>query len=284
MKILICASVKKQKSIGVLPNVVDALQKFDNEIYMLSDVKNSYSDKRVIYSENEEIIESCDVILTVGGDGAILKWGKKAAKYDKPLIGINTGRLGFMTTLEADNLDKLSILNKGNYSVSRRMMMNAEIMAGGRKINETALNDVVLFKDISSKLPEYIVKINGKTVTKIRADGLIFSTPTGSTAYALSAGGTIIEPTVECIQLTTLCAHSLFNRPMIFSGNDVISVSCRQYEGSQANITVDGEAPIPFCEGDELMLTKSDKALRLIDIDGNSFYEAVRDKLMTPIK
>ena len=284
MKILICASVKKQKSIGVLPNVVDALQKFDNEIYMLSDVKNSYSDQRVIYSENEGIIESCDVILTVGGDGAILKWGKKAAKYDKPLIGINTGRLGFMTTLEADNLDKLSILNKGNYSVSRRMMMNAEIMAGGRKINETALNDIVLFKDISSKLPEYIVKINGKTVTKIRADGLIFSTPTGSTAYALSAGGTIIEPTVECIQLTTLCAHSLFNRPMIFSGNDVISVSCRQYEGSQANITVDGEAPIPFCEGDELMLTKSDKALRLIDIDGNSFYEAVRDKLMTPIK
>lgn len=284
MKILICASVKKKKSIDVMPDVVNALLKFDNEIYMLSDIKNSYSDPRVFYCENEDIVENCDFILTVGGDGAILKWGKRAAKFDKPLIGINTGRLGFMTTLEPDSIDKLSILNTGDFSVSKRMMMNTEIKAGGRTINETALNDVVLFKDVSSKLPEYIVKINGKIVTKIRADGLIFSTPTGSTAYALSAGGTIIEPTIECIQLTTLCAHSLFNRPMIFSGNDEISVSCRQYEGSQANITVDGEAPIPFCEGDELMLTKSDKALRLIDIDGNSFYEAVRDKLMTPIK
>ena len=284
MKILICASVKKQKSIDVLPEVVDALLKYENEIYMLSDIKRSYFDERVSYYENEDIIGACDLIMTVGGDGAILKWGKRAAKYDKPLIGINTGRLGFMTTLEPDSLHKLSILMAGTYSVSRRMMMNSKIKAVGKTINNTALNDVVLFKDISSKLPEYIVKINGKTVTKIRADGLIFSTPTGSTAYALSAGGTIIEPTVECIQLTTLCAHSLFNRPMIFSGNDIISVSCRQYEGSQANITVDGGEPIPFSEGDELILTKSDKALRLIDIDGNSFYEAVRDKLMTPIK
>ena len=284
MKILICASVKKQKSIDTMPQVVDVLLEYDNEIYMLSDIRESYYDKRIIYSESEDIIENCDLILTVGGDGAILKWGKRAAEYDKPLIGINTGRLGFMTTLEPDKLEKLSFLMSGAYSVSRRMMMNAEIISGDSETNNTALNDVVLFKDVSSKLPEYIVRINGKTVTKIRADGLIFSTPTGSTAYALSAGGTIIEPTVECIQLTTLCAHSLFNRPMIFSGNDVISVSCRQYEGSQANITVDGGNPVPFGEGDELILTKSDKALRLIDIDGNSFYEAVRDKLMTPIK
>ena len=284
MKILICASVKKQKSIDILPDVVDALLKFDNDIYMLSDIRNSYSDNRVTYFDSEDVIENCDLILTVGGDGAILKWGKRAAKYNKPLIGINTGRLGFMTTLEPDNLDRLSILKSGNYSVSRRMMMNAEIKSGENIINNTALNDVVLFKDVSSKLPEYIVRINGRIVTRIRADGLIFSTPTGSTAYALSAGGTIIEPTVECIQLTTLCAHSLFNRPMIFSGNDVISVSCRQYEGSQANITVDGGVPVPFSEGDELILTKSDETLRLIDIDGNSFYEAVRDKLMTPIK
>lgn len=284
MKILICASVKKQKSIDVLPDVVNALLSFDSEIYMLSDIRNSYCDDRVTYCDNEDIIGECDIILTVGGDGTILKWGKKAAFYDKLLIGVNTGRLGFMTTLEPESLDKLSILNTGEYSVSRRMLMNTEIRAGGRKENYTALNDVVLFKDVSSKLPEYIVRINGKIVTRIRADGLIFSTPTGSTAYALSAGGTIIEPTVECIQLTTLCAHSLFNRPMIFSGNDIISVSCKQYEGSQANITVDGGKPIPFSEGDEIILTKSDKSFRLIDIDGSSFYEAVRDKLMTPIK
>ena len=284
MKVLISTSTKKQKSLDVLPEVVDTLIKNGIGVCMLSDIYEFYSDERVSFSNDDGIIAECDIILTVGGDGTILKWGKKAAEYDKPLIGINTGRLGFMTAFECTELHKLSVLTTGNYSISKRMMINAEINKGGEKSDDTALNDIVLFKDINSKLPEYIVRINGTIVSKIRADGLIFSTPTGSTAYALSAGGTIIEPTVECIQLTPLCAHSLFNRPMIFSGSDVISVSCKQYDGSQANISIDGNPGIPFNEGDELILKKSGKTLKLIDIDGNGFYEAVSSKLMTPIK
>lgn len=284
MKVLIVTSTKKQKSLDVLPDVVNTLIKNGIGVCMFSDIHEFYSDERVTFSSTDEIIRECDIILTVGGDGTILKWGKRAAEYDKPLIGINTGRLGFMTALECFELHKLSALTTENYSISKRMMINAEININGKKTEETALNDIVLFKDVNSKLPEYIVRINGTIVSKIRADGLIFSTPTGSTAYALSAGGSIIEPTVECIELTPLCAHSLFNRPMIFSGSDVISVTCKQYDGSQANITIDGNPGVHFNEGHELILKKSEKALKLIDIDGNGFYEAVSNKLMTPIK
>ena len=210
----------------------------------------------------------------------MLKWGKKAAFAGKPLIGINTGRLGFMTAVDSDCLDKLSALTDGSCTFSTRMMLSADL--SGEEI--TALNDIVLFKDVNSKLPEFTVRINGITVTKVRADGLIFSTPTGSTAYALSAGGPIIEPTVECIQLTHLCAHTLLNRPMIFSGTDVVTVSYAPYEGSRVNMSVDGAHGTEFPADAELVIRKSPVALRIAEIGERSFYSTVSEKLMTPLK
>jgi NAD+ kinase len=224
------------------------------------------------------------MLLTVGGDGMMLKWGREAAFADKPLVGINTGRLGFMTALDMDELDKLSALGTGKYSLSRRMMLSAKLKQGGVSRDITSLNDIVLFKDVNSKLPEFSVKINGTTVTRVRADGLIFSTPTGSTAYALSAGGPIIEPTVECIQLTFLCAHTLLNRPMIFSGNDTISVGYTAYEGSRVNMSVDGGSGVEIGADDEIVITKSSVKLAIVEIGEKSFYSAVGEKLMQPLK
>ena len=284
MRVLVCANFKKEKSLCVLPEVIDALCLSGITPIMEALAKEKFYDKRVTYCESAHIIRECDIVLTVGGDGTILKWGKKAAVCDKPLIGINTGRLGFMTSLEYNETDKLAALKNGNYTISRRMMMQAEIKTAAGSSKSVALNDVVIYKDINSKLPEFTVKINGITVSRIRADGLIFSTPTGSTAYALSAGGPIIEPTVECIQLTPLCAHTLFNRPMIFGGGDRISVSYASYDGSKVSISVDGNEGIAFAESDELIITKSESFLQLIDIGGSSFYNAVNTKLMRPLK
>lgn len=284
MRVLVCANFKKEKSLSVLPEVIESLCCFGITPIMQAAAKERFYDKRVTYSENADITGECDIVLTVGGDGTILKWGKKAAVCNKPLIGINTGRLGFMTSLEYNEPDKLAALKNGNYTISRRMMMQAQIITASGSSKSVALNDVVVFKDINSKLPEFTVKINGITVSRIRADGLIFSTPTGSTAYALSAGGPIIEPTVECIQLTPLCAHTLFNRPMIFGGGDTVSVSYASYDGSKVAISVDGDEGIDFGEKDELIITKSESFLQLIDIGGSSFYNAVNTKLMRPLK
>ncbi len=284
MKALVCTNFKKEKSLKVLPELIYALKTSNITAMMPDTAKTSFDSPNVTYIGDAEILTETDVFITVGGDGTILKWGKKAAILQKPLLGINTGRLGFMTALETNQFDKISALKTGEYHISRRMLMNGEFTVSGRTKHYLALNDIVFSKDSYSKLPEFTVKSNGATVSKIRADGLIFSTPTGSTAYALSAGGPIIEPTVECIELTPLCAHTLLNRPMIFSGNDTITVSFIGYEGSAVSASVDGDSGIKLSEGDLIKITKSDIYLNLIDISGSSFYNSVSDKLMQPLK
>ncbi len=284
MKALICTNFKKEKSIAVLPSLVERLASFSITPVMSEDVKKLYSNDKVSYCDETTALCDCSVFITVGGDGTILKWGKKAAALKKPLLGINTGRLGFMTALETDEFDKLLSLRDGNYHISRRMLMNAEFIGKNNKKQYIALNDIVLSKGSYSKLPEFNVEINGITVSRIRADGIIFSTPTGSTAYALSAGGPIIEPTIECMEMTPLCAHTLLNRPMIFSASDTITVSFKGYEGSDVTVSVDGDSGIVFSEGDVIRITKSDTVLQLIDINGDSFYNSVNNKLIQPLK
>ena len=284
MKALICTNFKKEKSIALVPKLIKALEKNGIVPMMPLNSREHFLSDDVVYADESDILTETDVFITIGGDGTILKWGKKAALLNKPLLGINTGRLGFMTALETDEFDKINVLKSGNYHISKRMLMNGVFSVSGKTKNYLALNDIVLSKDSYSKLPEFTVKINNIIVSKIRADGIIFSTPTGSTAYALSAGGPIIEPTVECIELTHLCAHTLLNRPMIFSGNDVITVSFSGYEGSSVSASVDGDSGIMLNEGDEIIIKKSDTYLNLIDISGGSFYNSVSNKLMQPLK
>jgi len=230
-------------------------------------------------------IHDCEVVITIGGDGTILEIGKQAAKANKPLLGINTGRLGFMATLEKDELNKLKRLKDGNYTISRRMLLDVNI--GGKACQ--ALNDVVLHRK-QTRLPDFSVYRNDVAedteILKFRADGIIISTPTGSTAYSLSAGGPIIEPEMECFLVTALCPHSLFNRPMIFSPNTPL---CVLFEN--VIVSVDGAAEQePQCNGlcsfptGKIIITKSSNYLDLIDINGNNFYESIHNKLMKPLK
>lgn len=284
MKAFICTNFKKEKSLKVLPELIYALNDSGIVPMMSDDSGAFFSSDSVIFSDENSLMNECDLFITVGGDGTILKWGKKAAMLGKKLLGINTGRLGFMTALEVNEFDKISKLKTGDYRISRRMLMNGGFIKKESNKNYIALNDIVLSKDSYSKLPEFVVQSNGVTVSKIRADGLIFSTPTGSTAYALSAGGPIIEPTIECIELTPLCPHTLLNRPMIFSGNDIITVSYNGYEGSAVSASVDGDSGIKFSEGEIIRITKSDIFLNLIDISGNIFYNSVNNKLIQPLK
>jgi len=217
--------------------------------------------------ERADSITDADVVITIGGDGTILRAGKEAAKFGKPLLGINTGRLGFMATLEKDDLDKLERLKTGDYSVSRRMLLDVN--------GSPALNDVVLYRG-ASRLPEFTVFRNEIEVLKIRGDGIIVSTPTGSTAYSLSAGGPIIEPELWCFLVTALNPHTLFNRPMIFSHDSQLRVVAKD-----VIVSIDG---VESKGSDEVVITKSEDYLDLIDIDGNSFYDSIHNKLMKPLK
>lgn len=274
MNIFICANVSKEKSAETVDVVMNKIKFIGFEV-------SGFSDSREVSPEAETLIRNCDMIITIGGDGTIIRWVRYAAKYEKPLLGINTGRLGFMTTLEYNDIDRLDRLKTEEYSITERMLLEVDCSNNG---TYTAVNDVVFTKNKYAKLPEFCVNVDGFEVTRIRADGIIFSTPTGSTAYSLAAGGPIIAPDAKCIEFTPLCAHSLFGRPMIFSSDSEISVSFKGYEKSGVIINVDGDDDLDFNENDIVKIRRSSLALKLVDIDGGGFYNAVHNKLMTPLK
>lgn len=228
--------------------------------------------------------KDCGFIVTVGGDGTILKWGKTAAEYDIPLLGVNMGRLGFMATVEPPDIQRIPDILSSELNISERLMLDCGIFRDDRKIfSESILNDVILSRSSQSKLPEFVVLCGDSEVSRVRADGVIISTPTGSTAYSLSAGGPIIAPDLNCIELTALCPHTLFNRPMIFSDKQVIIVKVNHYCNSHTSVIADGGKAVPFLDGDVLRLTRSARTLKLIEA-GEGFYGSIHNKLMTPIK
>lgn len=248
-----------------------------------------------VYGENSlnadklgaEVVETpalCHFIITVGGDGTILRWGKLAAECELPLLGVNMGRLGFMATLEPSEIDRIPELLKGDPAISRRILLKCELLREDKTVfSENLINDVIVSRSSRSKLPEYIVSVGDTEVSRTRADGVILSTPTGSTAYSLSAGGPILSPELECIEFTALCPHTLFNRPMIFSDKQPVTVTVRNYQNSKATFSVDGGKSIPFLDGDLLRLTRSEYNLEIIET-GEGFYGAIHNKLITPMK
>lgn len=281
MRVLIGCNIRKDGSAELAAELIALLRKngFEPCVYG--------SDSEYAETLGADIVESpkiCGFIITVGGDGTILKWGKTAAEFDIPLLGVNMGRLGFMATVEPHEIGVIPELLKGDYKVSRRILLECKVFREEREIfSERVLNDVILSRSSVSKLPEYVVNCGEAEVSRVRADGIIFSTPTGSTAYSLSAGGPILSPDLECIELTALCPHTLFNRPMLFSDKQIITARVNHYQNSKATFSVDGGSGIPLLDGDVLQIMRSRKSLSLIET-GSGFYGAIHNKLMAPFK
>lgn len=284
LKIVLFPNFGKKNALSTAIKCCDILNDLGTEIFAADCYKTEFAEKNFVkFGKIEEIAEKCDIIIAIGGDGTILKASAYASSFNKPLMGINTGRLGFMASMEIDELDMLSRLKTRDYTVETRMMIDAAVMRDSKIISEhTALNDVVISRPYS-KITDYTVFTDGIAVSSIRSDGMVFATPTGSTAYALSAGGPILEPCTECIQLTPICPHSLFSRTMVFTAERTLEV--RHYaEDDLVYFSVDGKKNCQILKNDTLIIKKSLKKLRLIDIKGNSFFNAVNNKLMNPIK
>lgn len=281
MRVLIGCNIRRDGSAELAAELVTLLRK-SGFIPCVYGKDSEYADR--IGADIVESPKICSFIITVGGDGTILKWGKTAAEFDIPLLGVNMGRLGFMATVEPHEIGIIPELLKGNHTVSRRILLNCKVFREEREIfSESVLNDVILSRSSVSKLPEYVVNCGEAEVSRVRADGIIFSTPTGSTAYSLSAGGPILSPDLECIELTALCPHTLFNRPMLFSDKQIITARVNHYQNSKATFSVDGGSGIPLMEGDILQIMRSRLSLSLIET-GSGFYGAIHNKLMAPFK
>lgn len=279
--------------IAVLPN----FSKKDADIYtakVISEILSLNSDVLMLFKDNNEylkdynlnfypdidsLISNCDVVITIGGDGTIIHKAKYAAKFSKPILGINLGKIGFVAELERTEVSKLKFLINGNYNIEKRIMLSVNIINSGATKRFYALNDVVISKDLYSGLVNLDVVLNDSKITEYSSDGIILSTPTGSTAYSLSAGGPVIEPSLDCILLTPICQHSMFSRPIVFNGNAKIKINSKTREENKVVLSVDGEKPILINDKDLIVIEVSDISVSLIKLKNQNFYEVINSKL-----
>ncbi len=284
MKAAIYPNFQKNNALDCAKRLCDILIENNFEIFIDNSFKNEFKNKpRIKYGCFDEMAGQADFAIAVGGDGTILKCAKRLIKTDTKLLGINTGRLGFMSALEYDQLEQIENLVKGDYCVSERMMLTAKINNGGSIYMLDALNDVSI-SSVYANICDFNIHVDKRLLGKYRADGVVFSTPTGSTAYSLSAGGPIIEPEMECIEMTLICPHSLFARPMIFSPSKKIRFENCCERNPDMFISVDGGEPIKLSCGSWLEIAASEHKIKIVDMTGNTFYNSLNQKLMRPIK
>lgn len=286
MKVVIFPNLNKANVRKCVDEACGILHNCGVEIYMDNQYQADFNEHNYIqFHDFVESVKICDVIIVIGGDGTILKCSKIVAPFHKPILGINSGRLGFMASLEANELEYLKDFASGKYTIEKRMMLKGLInFKDGRKFEQSVLNDIVVARAPFCKIADFEVSMNDNVISSLRADGLIFSTPTGATAYSLSAGGPIIEPDMECIEFTQICPFSLFARTMIFSSEKTLKVSYTSEKNTDVVISFDGNEEIPFSMEDELYISKSNNYIYLIDINGSNFYNSVNKKLMKPLK
>lgn len=284
MKAAIFPNFQKKNALECARKLCDILNENDIEVYVDNNFKNEFTDKQYVrYGLFDEFVRMSDFAIAIGGDGTILKCAKHIISTDTRLLGINTGRLGFMSALEYSQLDQISYLKSGKYNISERMMINARIDSSGSIYELEALNDVSVSAAYSN-ICDFDIYSDDQIIGSYRADGVVFSTPTGSTAYSLSAGGPIIEPEMECIEMTLICPHSLFTRPMIFSPNKKITFRNSFDSNPDIFVSVDGGEPIKLSVNSCVEITCSSHKIKIIDMAGNTFYNSLNKKLMHPIK
>lgn len=233
-----------------------------------------------VYMPLEAVYSEADVIIVLGGDGTILEVARRAANRGTPILGINLGRLGYMAELEMSGLDGLDALFTGNYTLDRRSMLRVELFSGNElKSFCYALNDAVISNGSVSRIVDLELLQGGKHVANYRADGLIIATPTGSTAYSMSAGGAVVDPAVPCVCVTPICPHSFGARPLIFSDSTVLEVRNVCAREKMLYLTVDGRMNFELYRNQTVRITKSDLKTNLIRLTPCSFYNNLRVKM-----
>lgn len=226
--------------------------------------------------------QHADVVIAVGGDGNLLHAARTMSLHDTPVIGINRGQLGFLTDLSpTDFIHHLIPILHGEYTLEERFLLEALVLRSNGKLDAkgNALNDIVLFPGDIAQLIEFELRIDGRFVYSQRSDGLIISTPTGSTAYALSAGGPILAPHLNVILLVPKLPHTLTNRPVVIDAESEIEIRLAPYNKMSSRLSYDGQSHVTLDMHDRVMIRKQEKPLKLLHPKGYDYYAVWREKL-----
>jgi NAD+ kinase len=228
-----------------------------------------------------DMAATADLVIAVGGDGTMLYAARQASLHNVPVLGINRGRLGFLADIRPDDIaQSLDAVLSGDFTREKRMLLNAEIFVGDQlKSSGIAVNDIVIKRREAARMLEYQTTVNGKYVNAHGGDGFIAATPTGSTAYALSVGGPIIEPSMDAIVLAPICPHTLADRPIVISGNSIVDVEVLNNHDAEAEVSGDGVLIGGMDVNDRLRITVADERIELIHPPGYDYFSVLRSKL-----
>ena len=281
MTVHIHSNMTRKHAHEVTLSVYKELLALGAKILMPIELKDVFGDLKAEFMSEDSAVSLCDIIIAIGGDGTIIHAAHFAAKYDKPILGINAGKLGFLAGLEKQELHLLKNLFESNYTVDKRMMLQVTHLSGEEKKGEYhCLNDCIVARGASLRLCEIEANYNKGKINTFVGDGLIVATPTGSTAYSLSAGGPVVDTEIESLILTPICTHSLFTRSMIFQPDSVIRLKVTNHEISLPVFSCDGNSGINLEENDILEIKKSQRTTRLIKIKSDSFADIFSHKLI----
>ena len=251
------------------------------EIYLETTTAKHVPDHDVTVVDIDAIGKQCDLAIAVGGDGTLLNAARALVDHNVAILGINLGRLGFLVDVSpADMQPRLAEIFNGNYLEEHRMLLTSTISHGDQEPRiSDAFNDVVIHKWDVARMIETETYINGRLLNRMRSDGLIVATPTGSTAYSLSAGGPIIEPDMHAIVVVPICPHSMSYRPIVIDGDSKIEIIVCDGPHAQAQVTCDGQINMGLVSGDKVVIQAKDKTVRLIHPLKHDHYQILRAKL-----
>ena len=254
--------------------MINSLSNLDINLY----IDKSSNNKNEIFTvlEHEDYVKKVDIVVVFGGDGTLLNAARKYLNYDIPILGINMGNVGFLTDISTDNFEKtIKEVLDGNYKIEERNLVSAKF--GNNHLY--GLNEVVIHSGAYAQLMRYRLNVNDKVVYEQRSDGLIIATPTGSTAYALSAGGPIIHPSLDVWTILPMLPQSLSSRPFVISTDEKVEIDLFDGPNENAKICVDGQDDIDIPYGEKILISKMEKTLKLVHPNDNDFFEACREKL-----
>ena len=280
-RVAVVAKIGPPEGARITAELADWLSERGIEVVFDSDTARAID--RSEYETRNRVPADVDLAIVAGGDGTLLSVARSATPHEIPILGVNFGSLGFLTELQPDELfDGLEELLAGNYSIEERQTLRVQFLRDGQEPREYAvLNDAVITKSALARMVTISVRVDGAHVTTYTSDGLIVASPTGSTAYSLSAGGPILDPRMRAFVIAPICPHSMSYRPLVVPGGVSIEVTIHDddQEDDEVYLTLDGQIGYPFSSADRLVVDTHPHPLRLVRVNGLSFFEVLRRKL-----
>lgn len=278
--------LNNERAVYSIKRLMKFLQKQNKDFVIEADTAELVDDKALVQAaqqiaEIDTLGQLCDLVVVVGGDGSLLRAGRAMAQYQVPLLGVNRGRLGFLTDILPDHIEsKLEDILNGKYISEKRFLLDMNVMRDTEIIaTASAMNDVVLHPGKFVHMLQFEIYVDGDFVTSQRADGVIVSTPTGSTAYSLSGGGPILHPKLDAIALVPMNPHTLSSRPMVVPGDSEIQIVVGEHSRALPMVTCDGATHAEVQTGDAIVISKKPQLLELLHPQDYNFFERCRSKL-----